>query len=280
MPTFDTPEPIFVVIDIGAGHIRLNAAERADTVVDVQPADEHGGADIRAAEQTRVEYDQGRLLVKAPKTRIGSLLGWDGSVRVVIDLPEGSRVDVSAMADLHCEGRLGESTLRTVSGDIWLGQTGELRLNTADGDITVIRSVGRTEVTTSNGEIRIGEIDGPAMVRTANGGITIGEVTGDLRLNTAYGDITVGRALAGVDARTVSGDIRIGEAVRGSVVLETSYGKLKVGIREGTAAWLDLSTPYGSVRNTLEAVDGPSPSDETVEVRARTHYGDVVIHRS
>jgi len=30
----------------------------------------------------------------------------------------------------------------------------------------------------------------------------------------------------------------------------------------------------------MDASDGPGPSGDTVEVRARTSYGDIVIHRS
>jgi len=30
--------------------------------------------------------------------------------------------------------------------------------------------------------------------------------------------------------------------------LETAAGELEVGIREGTAAWLDVSSKYGRVR--------------------------------
>jgi hypothetical protein len=35
----------------------------------------------------------------------------------------------------------------------------------------------------------------------------------------------------------------------------------------------------GRVHNALEAADAPAPSAETVEVRARTTAGDVVIRR-
>jgi hypothetical protein len=63
-------------------------------------------------------------------------------------------------------------------------------------------------------------------------------------------------------------------------VLETAGGELEVGVREGTAAWLDVTTQYGSVRNSLGASDGPQPSDEIVKVRAHTSYGDIVIRRS
>jgi hypothetical protein len=53
-----------------------------------------------------------------------------------------------------------------------------------------------------------------------------------------------------------------------------------VGIREGTAAMLDVRSAFGSVRNSLTASDGPQPSDQKVELRARTSFGDIVIHRS
>ena len=67
--------------------------------------------------------------------------------------------------------------------------------------------------------------------------------------------------------------------MRGSVVLETQIGDLEVGIREGTAAWLDVSARAGKVHNALDAADAPEASAETVEVRARTSVGDVVIRR-
>ena len=47
------------------------------------------------------------------------------------------------------------------------------------------------------------------------------------------------------------------EVVRGSVVLETKIGDLEVGIREGTAAWLDVSSRHGRVHNALETTDSP-----------------------
>ena len=34
------------------------------------------------------------------------------------------------------------------------------------------------------------------------------------------------------------------------------------------------------MRNELEAADNPGPGEETVEIHARTGYGDITIHRS
>lgn len=282
MPTFDTPEPILATLELQNGSLRIYAGDRTETVVKVRPSDPSDDGDVQTAELTQVEFSNGNLLVKAPRNKARWwLFEWTGSVDVTIDLPTDSRVAATAgLADVRCEGRLGESRISTSSGDIQLDQVGKLRVDAGDGDISVTRSSGHLEATTSNGEIRIREIDGPAMARTVNGGITIGEVRGDARLNTAHGEITVDRALASVAAKTAAGDIRIREVVRGSVALDTGAGELEVGIREGTAALLDVSTVLGTVRTSLEPADAPDPGDETVEVRARTTAGDILIRRS
>lgn len=190
MPTFDTPEPVSAVIALQAGDVRFVASERADTVVAVSPSDRSEDADVRAAEQTRVELSLGRLLVKAPKQRWrASPFAAVGSVDVVIELPAGSDVQgEAAIADFRANGRLGACRLKTASGHIWLDQTGPAQLTATDGDM--------------------------------------------------------------------------------------------VGIREGTAGWLDVRSQFGSVRNSLDAADGPGSAVETLELRARTASGDVVIRRS
>ena len=69
MPTFDTREPISATIDVVTGDVRITAGDVATTVVEVRPSDASNQEDVRAAEQTRVEYADGQLLVKAPKWR-------------------------------------------------------------------------------------------------------------------------------------------------------------------------------------------------------------------
>lgn len=279
MPEFATPEPIAVTLDVTAGHVMIRASDRADTAVEVRPADASRDVDVQAAENTQVEYANGQLSVKSPRNRFRTLFGRTPSIEVTIDLPSDSRVDAKGWADYQAQGRLGESVFETAVGSIRLDQTGRLKLRTAAGNVSVGRSNGPIDVSTSSGKVWIGEIDGEAVVKSANGEITVGDVTGDVRLTTANGDITVYRALAAVNAKTANGSVRIGEVVRGSVLLETGFGDVELGVREGTAAWLDVSSDHGSVRSELEASDHPGKSDDTVEVRGRTAYGDIVIRR-
>jgi DUF4097 and DUF4098 domain-containing protein YvlB len=279
MQTFAASGPITATISLIVGSIRVSASERTDAEVDVRPGDETDEADQRAAEQVKVGYSDGRLTITGPKKTVWPLFGRSGSVTVTIGLPAGSRVDASATADVHCDGRLGESRVHSAAGDVRLDEAGELLLDTASGDVTVGRSAGHTEITTANGRVRIRRIDGTAVIKSANGPISVGEVTGRLRVKTANGDISVDRALTDVDARTAYGDVRIGECASGSVSLVTAAGRLDIGIPEGTAAWLDVGSQYGDVRSQLEPSEGPA-SDRTVRVRARTGHGDVVIRRA
>jgi DUF4097 and DUF4098 domain-containing protein YvlB len=281
MPTFNTPEPISVTVNLVVGDLRIIASDRSDTVVVVSPNDTTKESDVKAAEQTRVEFSQGRLLIKAPKSwKQFSPFGGREAIDVAIELPAGSRVDAeAAVGDFSCDGRLGECRFTTSVGNIRLDETGPLHVNTSTGQVTVDRVGARCEITGS-GQVRIREIDGPAVIKNLNGVTWVGEVKGDVRCNAANGDITIDRALGAVDAKTANGAVRIGEVVRGSVELGTAYGELEVGVREGTAARLDVRSQFGNVRNLLTASDGPQPSDQRVEVRARTSFGDIVIRRS
>jgi hypothetical protein len=282
MPTFDTPEPISVTVELGVGDLRIVASDRTDTMVEVRPTDPAKKADVTAAEQTRVEYAGARLLIKAPKSwRQYTFRGGGESVDVQVELPAGSQLrGENGVAALRCRGRLGECRFKTGVGDIQLERAGAVQLRTGVGDITVERAGGDTELTTGSGSVRVDGIDGAAVVKNSNGDTWIGRVTGDLRVNAANGRISVDQAGATVAAKSANGDVRLGEVAHGAVLAQTAMGKVEIGIRDGVAAWLDLHTRFGNVRNDLDATARPEPGEDAVEVRARTAFGDITIRRS
>ena len=280
MPTFDTPVPVTVDLDLPVGDIRIIAGDRTDTSVDVRPTDPAKKGDVTAAEQTRVEFTDGRLLIKAPKGW-RQLRGGGDSIDVEIGLPSGSHIRGQAgVAALHSRGRLGECRYRNGMGEIQLDEAGSVQLKSGAGDITVERVNGHAEITTGTGTLRLGRIDGTAAVKNSNGDTSIRDVTGDVRVSAANGSIAIDQAHGTVAAKTAMGDIRVGEAVRGSVVAESGYGKVEVGVREGVAAWLDLNTRFGNLDNDLADGRRPEPGEDAVEVRARTGFGDITIRRS
>jgi hypothetical protein len=279
MPAFSTPEPIQAVIEFTAGDARITATERDETVAEVRPSDPGEEADVRAAEQTRIEFAAGRLLVKGPKQR--TIFGRTGSVDVTVELPAGSRLQGDAGAGaFRSQGQLGDCRVSSGAGDTELGECEALDVTTGAGAVTVGQVNGTADVTTASGRIRIGTVRNRAAVKSSNGEIWIGEASGDLRVRTANGRVEVDRARSTVDASTANGDLRIGGLAEGQATLKTSMGSIEIGVQEGTAAKLDVHTQFGHVRNQLQSTDQPGPDDRTVEVYARTSMGDITIHRS
>jgi len=280
MTTFKTPEPISVTVELGVGDLRIEASDRSDTVVEVRPSDPAKQSDVAAAENVRVEYAEGRLVVKAAKGwRQYTPRGGGESIAVYINLPAGSEVRATAgVAAIRCAGRLGECHLSTGVGELQVDETGgPVGLKTGMGDIIVGRSIGSVDVTTGTGAIRIHSINGAAVVKNSNGDTWIGEVDGELRANAANGKIVVDRARATVAAKTANGDIRLRQVGSGVVLAETACGQIDIGVLNGVAAWLDLNTRFGTVHSDLDTVEHPDSGDATVEVRARTSFGDVTV---
>ena len=280
MPSYETPQPISVMLELGVGNVHVAATDRTDTVVEVRPSDEADESDVQAAAQVRVDYTNGTLQVTGPKARMFDFSRKTRSVDVSLELPSGSQLSAHLlMGDVRCAGRLGECRLKT-TGNVRLARTGLLYLHTGAGQVTVVGVAGNAEISTGAGTIHVGEVEGSAVVKSSNGDIGIDTVTGDLQVRTANGAIDIEHAGAGVDAKTSNGAIRVGEVVRGSVVLGTPAGNLDIGVADGSAAWLELHTGFGLVRNHLDGAARPAETDERVEVRGRTSYGDITIHRS
>jgi len=90
----------------------------------------------------------------------------------------------------------------------------------------------------------------------------------------------VERAAAGVSATTSAGDIRLHSVRSGSVTAESTYGRVEIGVAQGSAAWLEVEARHGVVRSELEQAEGPGEADHTVEIRATTSYGDIILRRA
>jgi hypothetical protein len=281
MPTFQTPEPITVSLELGVAEVQLTASDRNDTVVEIHPTNPQSNADIAAAQQVTVEFVDGQL-------RIATARGWRHwvprggrhSVDVRIELPTGSHVNGSVgIAALQCEGRIGDCRYKAGLGKVRIDQGSSVSLSVGAGNIDVEHASGRVDVKTT-GTVRLGTIDGSAVVKNSNGDTSIRAINGELRVTSANGDIAVEHAHGNVVAKSANGDIALTAIERGAVAANTARGKIEIGIRDGVAAWLDLSTAMGTVRNDLDAAQKPAPGDAAVEVRARTAMGDITIRRA
>lgn len=281
MTVFQTPEPISVSLEFEIGDLRLVASEAAETLVEVAPTDPTKEGDVTAAQQTRVEYASGSLLVRGPKNW-HHWTPWGGreSIDVEIRLPEGSRVSADlAMGSVHCTGRLGELEVKTGVGEVHIDEAGPVKIRTGFGEVMVGRVEGDADVKTGSGRIGIGSVGGSAIVKNSNGDTHIGEVEGRAQLQNANGTIQVDSARSHVMAKTAFGDVRMGQLSRGTSEAKTACGRIDIGVLDGVAAWLNLSTGFGRVTNELEDTGRPSAEAQTTEIRAHTAMGDVTIRR-
>ena len=281
MPTYNTPNPIDLAINLQVGRIEVVASDRTDTVVTVSPSSSRE-LDRRGVEQTKVTFEDERLTVIGPKPRIS----WIGpgpteSVTIKVELPTGSRLTAEiAVGAVKTTGRFGATRIKGATGALDIEATADLWLRAAHGGVTVGTVEGGLDVTAAYGSIRIGKVTGDALLKASYGSIQIGEAGGDLEAKLSYGDLEITKALGSVTAKTAFGAITLDEVSSGSIQVDSGFGQIAIGVRPGTPAWLDLSSKNGSVRNELEGDSAPAPTEQTVSVRARTQGGDVTVRRA
>ena len=288
LSNFNTPSPIAVALDLYVADVRFAVSDRTDTTVEVRPSDPNKAADIKAAENTRVEYDDATrtlsIVSRKPRNRFVNFSSKrPESIDVVIQLPTDSDVRGEAdLGDFQADGMLGTVALKTDLGAVRLAETGPLNVRNGVGAITVEGVSGPAEVHTGSSDIRIGAVDGTADVSTGNGKVRVALVTGPANVKASNGSVSVDRALSDITAANSNGEVWIGEVVRGKVSATSKNGSVEVGVREGSAAWLELNTDVGRVYNELASSNAPEAGDpaDKVEVRASTKLGDVTIRRA
>jgi DUF4097 and DUF4098 domain-containing protein YvlB len=200
---------------------------------------------------------------------------------VIVELPAGSQIEAEAgVGALRFSGQLGKCRAKIGAGSIDVEEAGPVDLQAGAGPITVDHVSGNAEITTGSGRLRVSHVDGHAVIKNSNGDTWVGEATSDVRVSTANGAIEIGSAGADVTASSANGAIRVDDLSRGSASLKTSMGEIQFGVHAGTAAKIDAYTRFGAVRNSMDKADSPEPSDEVLEVHARTSVGDIVIRRS
>lgn len=280
MPTFTTPSPIDLALNVQVGAIEVFASDRTDTVVTVSPTNPAKAVDRRGAEETKVDFDGQRITVAAPRPRF-NFIGPNESIDVKVELPTGSRLSAEiAVGFVRTIGRLGATRIKNSTGAVDVDTTGDLWLRAGHGNATVGTADGGVEITADHGNVRVGTITGDAVLKSSHGTVMVGESGGDLDAKLSYGDFEVSTALASVTAKTAYGSIQLREVSSGSIEVESGFGQVTIGVRPGVPTWLDLSSKDGRVRNELDGDGTPDGAAQTVAIRARTRFGDINIRHA
>lgn len=266
---FDTPEPVELLVELGAGALHVEAGGTGHSSVTI---------DGPRAEEFTVELRERRLTVIAPRPRGGFVRGND-SHAVRVSVPAGSDLTTrTGSADTEAAGRYGRVRAKTGSG--------AFTVDTAEGEVDLIAGSGRlrcgsaasgARVKTGSGDVVLGVVQGQLGVSTGSGDVSVSAAPGHTVLKTGSGSTVVGRTDGDLSALTGSGSVRIDHARPGRVRARTGSGDIRVGVSEGTPVWTDVHTGSGRIASSLAAVGKPADGQEHLELRLTTGSGDIVL---
>lgn len=222
--------------------------------------DPSGADPAEAVRQSRIEKLGNRLVVQAPKA-------WqlrNVAIAVTVHAPAGSNVEVRAGA--------AEVTVT--------GSAGRVDLLTGSGDVKLDRAEGAATIRTGSGAVKLGPTLGGLQLRSGSGDVEASSIAGSATLATGTSDVWLGAVSGEVMARTGSGDLSVADAASGSLDLITGSGEIRIGIRGGTAAEVDLTSSGGRVSSELDVADTAPEGGVKLKVRARTGSGNAVVTRA
>jgi hypothetical protein len=278
MHTFHTPGQPSLQVRTAGGQVTLTAGETDTTTVELIALN---GAGEEAVAAARVEQHGRTVVVDIPRHRVG-LLRQGPSVEVVIGCPHGATLDLKAeSSDVRATGTFSDASIVTGSGDIDVDTvTHAARLKAGSGTVSIRHNDEALVATTGSGDITVDHSGRQTSLTVGSGDITIGELAGEVVTKTGSGDIAVDRLGGSLQTRTGSGNLTVRRASSGSVRARGASGNISIGIDEGTAAWLDVSTLTGRMVQELGESDAPGEGQPRVEITAHTVSGDLRVHRS
>ncbi|HEY4458104.1 MAG TPA: DUF4097 family beta strand repeat-containing protein [Pseudonocardiaceae bacterium] len=209
-----------------------------------------------AVDESRISLVGQRLAVVGPKQRLRMV-----PLAVTVRAPSGSHVSVrSGGADV------------TVTG-----AAGRVNVETGSGEVAIDRADGYASIATGTGALRLGPMLGGLKARSGSGEIEVSSVGGAATVSTGSGDVWFGAVQDNVTAKTGSGDLTIADAATGDVDLTTGSGEIRVGVRAGTSAMIDLVSRSGQARSELDVQQRSGADTPKIRLRARTSSGNVVV---
>jgi hypothetical protein len=202
--------------------------------------------------------------------------GSGGDTHLVLELPRGVRLEVSAVsAEVEISGISGSVLeAETVSGSLVLTESapGKLELSTVSGALRADTGAESIQLESVSGELRV-----------------VAPRARSLRAETVSGDLEVELAQPAQDIRieTVSGSARLlgGPAPGGSLRAETLSGRLRLELPASTSARISAESFSGRIRSAVGEVEkaefGPGSSlsgqigDGSARIQLETFSGDL-----
>lgn len=280
--SFDVDGPLDIDVSLATGRITIMLVDEPGASVEIRHDPDAGNAWMQgftnilnwvqeqfgggehtvddlpavAVREARVDLIDRRLVVHAPKRELRSV-----PLAVTVRASSGSSLD-----------------LRNASADVTVtGAADRVRVHSGSGDVSLDRADGPAEIHTGSGALRLGPMLGGLNARSGSGEIEVSSVGGQTTVITGTGDVWLGAVQASISARTGSGDLTVADAASGDLELVTGSGDIRVGVRSGTSAQIDLVSGSGQARSELDVSDRPPAGGPQLRLRGRTNSGNAVV---
>ncbi|GLZ40139.1 DUF4097 family beta strand repeat-containing protein [Actinokineospora sp. NBRC 105648] len=274
-------DPVEITVATGSGRIDVRLTDEDGVDVEVRHAPEsanawsdgitnlvswfngqftdqaHTDVPAEAVARTRVEFTGGRLVVRSPKEpQLRNV-----PIAVLVRAPKGSSVSA----------RSGAAAVRVT------GPAGQVDITSGAGAVDVDAASGLVRATSGTGAIRIGPAPAGVQARTGRGDVELAAVGGSTNVVTGGGDVWLGEVTADATVHSGTGDVTVADAVSGQLKLTTGSGALRIGIRPGSAAELDVSSGSGEARSELPLTGSAPASAPALRVHGRTGLGSALV---
>jgi DUF4097 and DUF4098 domain-containing protein YvlB len=279
--TFEGVGHARVVVENEVGLVVVSAHTAAAARVTVE-ADTAGAEDLVANATVECRPSGGRnvIVVKVPRLHGMKFIRRNG-VTVRVDVPVDSDVDVStASAHVELNGNLGQTTIKTASGDITADELASLRAKTASGDIEVGTVHGDLRMHTAAGDLRCVRVDGRASASSTSGDAEIGTARQGIEVRATSGEVRLGDVWGDSSVVAVSGDVHVLSLAEGNMHIRSVSGHVEVGIARGVALRVDAETMSGRIQSDIPLHDTPAATGgPAVSLTVRNVSGDVLVTR-
>lgn len=213
----------------------------------------------------------------------------DKSFTLFVSIPKEFNIELKTNGgNISLENSLkGNVKVNTAGGNIVVPDIdGNTSLKTSGGNISTGSIKGDIDVTTSGGDIKCGNISGSAAISTAGGNIRIGNVNNSISAKTSGGNISFASITGKAELKTAGGNISGDSYSNGTIELKTSGGNIKLKSGNGkieakTAAGnIELRNIKGSVEAKTSAgqIDVELTPATNTESELSTAAGDIRLY--
>jgi len=179
-----------------SGDIRVETWERAEVKIDALKIS-------RASSMEKAEENAGKVKIEITRK--------NGMLHIETDYPKMNFGNLNVSVDFKLTVPAAASAdINSVSGDIWMGNTGgTTKAETVSGDVTLENIGGTLRGKSVSGDIHIREAAKGVDCESVSGDVEVYDVMGDADLKSVSGEITAARIQGSITAESVSGDLEL-----------------------------------------------------------------------